>query len=143
MSNFALFNVCLHGPDSCEYTDKAVLLTPDNGKTVNLWQLLELHDPLSNLANFSKIVKEFQSGPQAHFVHLPLLSDCIQFTIKIELSQLWFIFLPLCLYVMGKRERSISTLDRRFIVGLAGTAAAGKTVFCQLLRIILRGLGKR
>eukprot|EP00053_Salpingoeca_punica_P014961 m.136784 g.136784 ORF g.136784 m.136784 type:complete len:330 (-) comp16589_c1_seq1:2625-3614(-) len=77
------------------------------------------------------------STDSGHTINCQLTLDRITKTIPVRLADLWLVALPLALFIDAKQR---ACQPKRFVVGFAGSAAAGKTTFCALLQAILRSL---
>lgn len=104
----------------------------------NLWNLLEAERKEVSLLlrQWKSVVKTTLSDDSS----LHVRTDCVTKRITVHLVETWLIYFPLCLWIV-RRCREKATGDRsRLVVGVGGSAAAGKTTFCCIVAAFLNQL---
>jgi pantothenate kinase len=100
----------------------------------SLWCLLK-----ADRNDFSGLLKQWKSvmneALSKEFA-VVIKADCVEKYVKIDLVESWLVYFPLCLSLLRRCREKLSQ-SCRLLVGVGGSAAAGKTTFCCIVSKIL------
>ena len=103
----------------------------------NVWCLLEADR--KNFSGLLKLWKSVMNKALSKDFSLVIKADCVEKCIKIDLTESWLVYFPLCLWLVRRCREKLSQ-GCRLLVGVGGSAAAGKTTFCCIVGTILNQL---